>query len=66
MENFYRVIVNPNVTKAAANLAKKFSRLEDAIRAMAEGLVLDSSDSIVAFHERHLELLERGNNTFKP
>lgn len=52
---------NPDVAPSQIALAhaKPYEHLEDAVTAMGEGVVFDSAGSIVAFHERHVWLIER-------
>lgn len=51
---------NPDVSHADVLLAKAapYDRLETAVFDMGGGVVFDKSGEIVAFHERHLPLLE--------
>lgn len=55
----YRVLPGPLFTPARLALARRFSRIEDAVRAMGEGIVVDNTARLVAFHERHLPMVER-------
>lgn len=56
---FY-VARNPEASAAEVLLARarSYSRLEDAVADMGEGVVFDDAGEIVAFHERHLPLLQ--------
>ena len=56
---FY-VARNPDISHADVLLARArpYSRLEDAAADMGEGVVFDDAGEIVAFHERHLPLLQ--------
>lgn len=51
---------NPDVSAADVHLARarSYSRLEDAAADMGAGVIFDDAGEIVAFHERHLPLLQ--------
>lgn len=54
----YRVLPGLMYTPAQAALARRYERVEDAVRDMGEGVVFDGP-RLVAFHERHLSVAER-------
>lgn len=56
----FRVVAGPFYQRSRLALAARYSRVEDAIANMGEGLVLTDSDTrLVAFHEKHLTVLQR-------
>lgn len=59
VRRFY-VAAHPDVSTVDLLLARQRShtRFEDAFADMGEGVVFDDAGEIVAFHERHLRLLE--------
>lgn len=55
----YRIIPNLDTTPARIALAPTRTQLADAYADMGEGIVIDNTGRIVAFHQRHLPALER-------
>ncbi|MDL5351161.1 hypothetical protein [Microbacterium sp. zg-YB36] len=55
----YRVLAHPDVSPARIALAPRRQELADAYSDMGEGVVINDAGSIVAFHQRHLPILER-------
>lgn len=56
----FRVVASPLYKPSHLALARRYDRLHDAIAAMGEGAVVsDDGTNIVAFHQRHLRLMER-------
>ena len=56
-----RYVILPHPTPRPSDLAsaRRYSELADAFADMAQGVILDvNRGEIVAFHERHLRLLE--------
>jgi len=58
-ETRYRVAPSPLFTPRRIATARPYSRIEDAISAMGDGVVVSSGGEVVAFHERHLDLMCR-------
>ena len=55
----YAILSHPSPRPGDLASARRYSRLADAFADMAQGVVLDlDRGEIVAFHERHLRLLE--------
>ena len=54
----YRVVAGPLFTRSHLALASRYARLEDAVADMGQGVVVECGE-VVAFHERHLELMQR-------
>lgn len=50
----YRVVPSTTYRPAQFALARRYERVEDAVAAMGEGVVLADDGRLVAFHERHL------------
>lgn len=59
----YRILPNTDQSPARIAMAPRRSTLEGAVADMGQGLVIDSEDRVVAFHERHLAMVERGYGT---
>lgn len=55
----YRVVRGPFYSPSQAALAPRYADVTDAVRAMGEGMVIAEGGRLVAFHESHLETLER-------
>jgi hypothetical protein len=56
----YRVVSGPFYRPAQVRRARPYTRVEDAVAVMGEGLVLDAhGERLVAFHERHLSTVMR-------
>jgi hypothetical protein len=55
----YCVARSPLYRPSGLALARTYPRLEDALAAMGDGVVVAEGGRIVAFHERHLALMER-------
>jgi PAS domain-containing protein len=58
---YYYIADNPDVSACAIEQARaaRYDRLATALWDMGGGVVFDEQGDIVAFHERHAELLER-------
>lgn len=56
----YRIIKHPNVSQAIANLSPNYQELVDAKRDCGTGLVIDKTNRVIIFHERHLPVLQAG------
>ena len=55
----YAILSHPSPRPSDLASARRYSRLADAFVNMAQGVVMDlDRGEIVAFHERHLRLLE--------
>ena len=60
----YYIARNPDVSRSAITLAHAapYDRLVTAYSDMGGGVIFDQAGDIVAFHERHLDVLtHRGN-----
>jgi len=61
--SIYRVVAGPVFPAWHLARAPRFDRVESAVGAMAEGVVLavgaDGATRLVAFHERHLAMVVR-------
>ena len=55
----YTIVRHPWPTPAQAAMAPARRTLEAAVADMGDGAVLDEAGRLVAFHERHLPILER-------
>ena len=57
----YYIARNPDVSASAIKQAHaaRYDRLVTALHDMGGGVVFDAQGSIVAFHERHADLLSR-------
>lgn len=64
MSPTFRIVPGPFAGRATVVLAPTRTRLEDAAADMGEGLVIDCTQRVVAFHEKHLAVLERGGGNF--
>lgn len=58
----YRILPNPAYSAPMFALAKRYSTLEGAFADMGTGIVVDDDQRMVAFHERHLDMLTRMAN----
>lgn len=56
----YRVVRSIYFTPADFALARRYSRLEDALAVMGDGLVIADDWHVAAFHERHEAAMTRG------
>ena len=54
----YRIVRSPYASATQVALARPYSRIEDAVADMGDGLVLADDGHIAAFHERHLRVLK--------
>lgn len=50
----FRIVRSPNYRPSHLALARTYSRLEDAVADMGEGIVVGIDGRVVAFHEKHL------------
>ena len=55
----FRVVAHPLPSAAQVAVAPYYSDVETAVAAMEDGAVVHRSGRLVAFHERHLPVLER-------
>lgn len=55
----FRVVAHPLPSAAQVAVSRRYADVETAVAAMGEGAVVRSSGHLVAFHERHLPVLER-------
>lgn len=62
----YRIVPHPNPRPADLALAPTRATAEAAIADMGDGVVIGPNDQIVAFHERHLTVIERRAKRSRP
>ena len=57
----YYIAQNPDISPARIALARQapYDRLVTAFSDMGGGVIFDDAGEIIAFHERHAEMLER-------
>lgn len=55
----FGVVPGPMYRPSQLALAKAHPTVEDAVAVMGDGMVLGGSARLVAFHERHLPMIER-------
>lgn len=55
----YRIVRSPLFKPSQLAMSNRYSRLEDAVADMGEGVVIGEGGRLVAFHERHLNLARR-------
>jgi hypothetical protein len=60
MSKLYRVVAGPLFGPANLALARRYGEIENAVADMGQGVVVsDDGARVVAFHERHLDAVER-------
>jgi hypothetical protein len=55
----YRVLPAPLSSPAQTARARRYDTATSAVQAMGEGIVTAADGRLVAFHERHLSMIER-------
>lgn len=58
MADTYRLMPGPIFVPIRLALARRYRRIEDAVADMGTGVVVRDGE-IVAFHEKHLPMMER-------
>lgn len=61
----YRVVPSVFAKRSHAHTAERFHDLTTAVTAMRTGMVINSADQVVAFHESHLRFVEAGVGQYR-